>query len=258
MPIARRWSARASPTVIFCHEGRERRDSGERGTDVNILLSSLSDPIWQVGGVAIVLAALGLILAVRTRDGGRATHQMRRDTYRVLLLCLVAWLVLSGGVIVGHVTSASPSGTSPSRTLSPPPTSAPTPLPTPTPEPSPTATPTLARSITQVLAAFCEDISARNYLMAWDQYTTALQKRHPEGEVATAWSHFDHCSVPDQSGDPSAWTILTLTTADGYTDRFGRSGDLDYRFTMTVENQVWKIAGVCEIVSEGCFAISWG
>jgi hypothetical protein len=124
--------------------------------------------------------------------------------------------------------------------------------------PTPTPTPRLARSITEVLAAFCGDISARNYLLAWNQYATALQKRHAFGEVAAAWSHFDHCSVPDQSGDPSAWTILTLTTAAGDTDRFGRSGDLDYRFTMAIENQAWKIAGVCEIMSEGCFAISWG
>ena len=46
--------------------------------------------------------------------------------------------------------------------------------------------------------------------------------------------------------------------AHGDTDRFGRSGDVDYRFTMGVEDKAWKITGVCDILSEGCFAVSWG
>jgi hypothetical protein len=35
-------------------------------------------------------------------------------------------------------------------------------------------------------------------------------------------------------------------------------GDVDYRFTMGVEDKVWKITGVCDILSEGCFAVNWG
>ena len=58
--------------------------------------------------------------------------------------------------------------------------------------------------------------------------------------------------------DPSALTILTLTFATGYTDRFGRSGDVDSRLTMGVEDTAWKITGICDILSEGCFAVSWG
>src|SRR5205807_10385908 len=69
---------------------------------------------------------------------------------------------------------------------------------------------------------------------------------------------YTRCTIPDQSGDPSALTILTLTFATGYTDRFGRSGDVDYRLTMGVQNNAWKITGVCDILSEGCFAVSWG
>ena len=49
-----------------------------------------------------------------------------------------------------------------------------------------------------------------------------------------------------------------LTFASGSTDRFGRSGDVSYRLTMGVEDQAWKITGACDILSEGCFAFSWG
>ena len=77
-------------------------------------------------------------------------------------------------------------------------------------------------------------------------------------ETFAAWGKFTRCSIPDQSGDPSAFTVLTLTFARGYTDRFGRTGDVDYRFTMGEENQAWKITGVCDILSEGCYAVSWG
>jgi len=49
-----------------------------------------------------------------------------------------------------------------------------------------------------------------------------------------------------------------LTLGSGYTDRFARSGDINYRFTMGIEQQAWQITGVCEIYSEGCFDITWG
>jgi len=66
------------------------------------------------------------------------------------------------------------------------------------------------------------------------------------------------CAIPEQGADPSALTILTLTLADGYTDRIGRTGDIDYRFTMCVEQHAWKITKVCEIIAKGCFDVSWG
>src|SRR5216683_1467627 len=93
---------------------------------------------------------------------------------------------------------------------------------------------------------------------AWNQYAHSLQQTHPQPETFAAWRKFTRCTIPDQSGDPSALTVLTLTFAHGYTDRFGRSEDVDYRFTMGVEDVTWKITGVCDILSEGCFAVSWG
>ena len=122
---------------------------------------------------------------------------------------------------------------------------------TPTSIPIPTPTPRLAHSMTQVLTMFCDAITTQDDQTAWNQYARSLQHMHPQAETFAAWRKFTRCSIPDQSGDPSALTILTLTFATGYTDRFGRSGDVDYRFTMGVENQAWKITGVCDILSEG-------
>ena len=31
-----------------------------------------------------------------------------------------------------------------------------------------------------------------------------------------------------------------------------------YKLTMQVEHEIWKIAQVCYIMSEGCFVMSWG
>ena len=105
---------------------------------------------------------------------------------------------------------------------------------------------------------FCDAITTRDYQMAWNQYARSLQHMHPQLETFAAWRTLTHCTIPDQNGDPSALTILTLTFATGNTDRFGRGGDVDYRFTMEVKDQAWKITGVCDIMSEGCFAVSWG
>src|SRR5213082_1651322 len=192
---------------------------------MNLLLNTLGDPIWQVLALVITLAAPVLIVAVRTRDV-HATAQQRS------------------------------SSTAPS----PVPTMAPTPSPTSTPTsiPTPTPTPRLAHSMTQVLTTFCDAITIQDYQTAWNQYARSLQQTHPQPETFAAWRRYTRCTIPDQSGDPSALTILTLTFATGYTDRFGRSGDVDYRLTMGVEDTAWKITGVCDILSEGCFAVSWG
>jgi len=113
-------------------------------------------------------------------------------------------------------------------------------------------------SITQVLVTFCEAINHQDYQTAWNEYARSLQHKHPKPDVVAAWRRFIRCSIPDQSADPSALDTLTLTLGSGYTDRFGRSGDINYRFTMEIEQQAWRITGVCEIYSEGCFDITWG
>ncbi len=214
---------------------------------MNIFLATLGDPIWQILTLILVLALPVVIVAVRTRDVHAPADKKRQETRRVLLLCLIVFVLMSGGEILFHAQQASPPLVA-SRVFSSIPTSGPTAAPTPPSDPSlgPTPTPRLARSITQMLTTFCDAITTQDYQTAWNQYALA------------AWRKFTRCTIPDQSGDPSALTILTLTFASGYTDRFGRNGDVDYRFTMGVEDHAWKITGVCDIMSEGCFAVSWG
>ncbi len=226
---------------------------------MNILLNTLGDPIWQILTVILVLALPVGIVAVRTRDGHASADQKRRETRRVLLLCLLVFALLSGGELLFHARQASPPQVA-SRVVSSIPTSRPTAAPTPTsdPSPGPTPTPRLARSVTQVLTTFCHAIATRNYQTAWNQYARSLQQTHPQAETFAAWREYTTCTIPEQSGDPSALTILTLTFAPGSTDRFGRSGDVDYRLTMTDEDARWKIASVCDIMAEGCFPVRWG
>jgi len=226
---------------------------------MNLLLATFGDPVWQILTVILVLALPVGIVAVRTGDVHTSTDKKRRQTRLVLLLCVIIFVLLSGGEILFHAQQVSPPQVA-SRVFSAIPTRGPTAAPTPAsdPSPSPTPTPRLAHSITQVLTTFCDAITTRDYQTAWKQYARSLQQTHPEPETFAAWSKFTRCSIPDQSGDPSALTILTLTFAQGYTDRFGRSGDVDYRFSMTDEDALWKIAGVCDIMAEGCFPVSWG
>ena len=226
---------------------------------MNILLNTLGDPIWQVLALVITLAVPVLIVVVRTRDMHASEQQKRRDTLIMLWVWLATFLLMSGVLVALHLPDAAPQGTSstapspvPTMVLPPSPTSTPTSIPTPTP------TPRLAHSITQVLTTFCDAITTRDYQTAWNLYARSLQHMHPQSETFAAWRTLTHCTIPDQSGDPSALTILTLTFATGNTDRFGRGGDVDYRFTMGVEDQAWKITRVCDIMSEGCFAVSWG
>ncbi|OLB42673.1 MAG: hypothetical protein AUG45_12475 [Ktedonobacter sp. 13_1_20CM_3_54_15] len=222
---------------------------------MNILLNTLSDPVWQVLALVITLAAPVLIVAVRTRDVHASEQQKRRDTLTVLRVWLATLLLMSGVAVALHLPDAAPLRTS---STAPSPVPTPSPTPSPTSIPTPTPTPRLARSITQVLMTFCDAITSQDYQTAWNQYANSLQHTHPQPETFAAWRKFTRCIIPDQSGDPSALSVLTLTFANGYTDRFRRSGDVDYRLTMGVEDQAWKITGVCDILSEGCFAVSWG
>jgi hypothetical protein len=226
---------------------------------MNILLNTLGDPTWQVLALVVTFATPVLIVVVRTRDVHASAQQKRRETLAMLWVWLATFLLMSGVLVALHLPDAAPQRTS-STAPSPVPTTAPPPSPTSTPTsiPTPTPTPRLAHSITQVLTMFCDAITTRDYPLAWNQYARSLQHTHPQLETFAAWRKYTGCTIPDQSGDPSALTILTLTFATGYTDRFGRSGDVDYRFTMGVEDHAWKITGVCDILSEGCFAVSWG
>jgi hypothetical protein len=226
---------------------------------MNILLNTLGDPIWQVLALVITLAAPVLIVAVRTRNVHASAQQKRRGTLIILRVWLAAFLLMSGVAVALHLPNGAPQRTSSAAPTSVP-TMAPPSSPTSTPTSVPTSTPTprLARSMTQVLTTFCDAITTQDYQTAWNQYARSLQQTHPQAATFAAWRKFTRCTIPDQSDDPSALTVLTLTFVHGYTDRFGRSGDVDYRFTMGVEDVAWKMTGVCDILSEGCFAVSWG
>ena len=109
-----------------------------------------------------------------------------------------------------------------------------------------------------LLTTFCDAITTQDEQTAWNQYARAPQHTHQQPETFAAWRKLTRYTIPDQGGDPSALTFLTLTFAHGYTDGFGRSGKVDYRLTMGVQDRAWKMTGVCAILSEGCFAVSWG
>lgn len=218
----------------------------------------LSDPIFQVGIFGVLVGSIAGLLLLRTQVAHHPVA-VARGTRLVLVLGVLSLLLLTGWAGwdarptqgSGHlVSSASSAGSSASPST--------VPTATPTEAPSPTSTPRLARSITQVLTAFCQAITARNYQAAWSLYAQSLQHRHSYTGVVAAWSKYQHCSIPEQGYDPDAIELLTLTLAPGMHDQYGYTGDTDERFTMGIQAQAWKITSVCHVVSEGCFALVWG
>ena len=73
---------------------------------MNILLNTLSDPVWQVLALVITLAAPVLIVAVRTRDVHASEQQKRRDTLTVLRVWLATLLLMSGVAVALHLPDA--------------------------------------------------------------------------------------------------------------------------------------------------------
>src|SRR5260370_36254124 len=131
---------------------------------MNILLKTLGDPIWQVLALVITLAAPVLIVVVRTRDEYTSEQQKRRDTLTMLWVWLATFLLMSGVVVALHLPDAAPQRTSstapsPVPTMAPPPspTSTPTSIPTPTPTPLPSLTLSPALALTTVCVTINED-----------------------------------------------------------------------------------------------------
>src|SRR5256885_12739122 len=117
---------------------------------MHVLMESLGDPIWQIGGGIILLAALVLILALRSPEVHLAPQHQWFLTRLMLLLYLSCFLVLSAGVLFFHganaASTSSPAVTQPtSATAAPhgglPPTPAPSPSPPPPPSPTPSPIP---------------------------------------------------------------------------------------------------------------------
>src|SRR6266481_9351150 len=73
---------------------------------MNILLNTLSDPIWQIGGGIMLLAALVLILALRSPEVHLSPWHQWLWTRITGLMCLSLFLVLSAGVVLFHGANA--------------------------------------------------------------------------------------------------------------------------------------------------------
>jgi hypothetical protein len=132
---------------------------------MNIFLNTLGDPIWQVLTLVITLAALVLIVAVRTHDMHASEQQKRRDTRAILRVWLATFLLMSGVALALHLSDNAPQRTSSTAPV-PTPSAAHAPASTPTSIPTPTPTPQLAHSITQILTTFCDAITSQDYQTA--------------------------------------------------------------------------------------------
>ncbi len=79
---------------------------------MNVILESLGDPIWQIGGGIIILATLVLILVLRSPDMHLSPRHQWLLTRITLLVCLSLFLALSAGVVLFHGANATLSGAS--------------------------------------------------------------------------------------------------------------------------------------------------
>lgn len=227
---------------------------------MTILLSMLSDPIWQIGEGIILLATPVLILALRSPDVHLSPRHQRLGTRITLLVCLSLFLVLSAGVMLFHganaaaiLTSEVPQPTSAAASShggsSPSSTSIPSPTPLPSPSPSPTSIPSLTPSPAQVLRTFCDAIDRHDTNRAWEQYAHTLQKERATPPPRLFRITIVHCSINEVS-DSSATGFLLLKTIgpNGYTDDYERP----FQFTLSVERGAWKITQIGRCLSDGC------
>ncbi len=109
---------------------------------MNLIAQSLGDPIWQIGGGIILLAALVLLLALRSPEIHLSPWHQWLWTRILLLVCFSLFLVLSAGVVLSHganaASTAVPAGSQPSSaTASPHSDSSPSPTPFPGSPPGP-------------------------------------------------------------------------------------------------------------------------
>ncbi len=217
---------------------------------MNVILESLGDPIWQIGGGIILLAALVLILVLRSPEVHLAPRHQWFLTRLTGLLCLSFFLVLSAGVLLFHGANAA-STTAPAVTR---PSSA-TASPhgglshTPVPSPSPTPFPSLTPSPAQVLTTFCDAINQQDLNTAWGQYAKALQRERTALPAPSTRITIVHCRV-DRVSDKSATGFLLLKTIGpyGYTDDYERP----FQLTLSEEAGAWKIAQIARCLADGC------
>src|SRR5690348_15930336 len=108
---------------------------------IAIIVESLLDPLWQIGGGILVVAALMLIVALRSPEMRLSAAHKQRGTVLVLVSALCCVLILSGATLWSHAAQAA-SGVASTRQVHPSsPALSPTRLPTPRPTPQPSPTP---------------------------------------------------------------------------------------------------------------------
>ena len=227
---------------------------------MNVILESLGDPIWQIGGGIIMLAVLVLILALRSPEVHLSPRHQWLWTRFMLLGGLSLFLVLSAGVVLFHgahaaptvvsaVTQPSSTAASPHSGLLPTSTSIPSLTPLPSPSPSPTPFPRLTPSPAQVLTTFCDAIDRHDLTTAWGRYAQVLQKERAVPPPPSTRITIVHCRV-DQVSDISATGFLLLKTIGpyGYSDDYERP----FQFTLSVEAGAWKITQIARCLADGC------
>jgi hypothetical protein len=151
---------------------------------MNPLLATFGDPIWQIGGGISLLAALVLLLAMRSPELHLSAWHQWLWTRNTLLVCLSLFLVLSAGVVLFHganavstvgptVTRSASATAAPGGASSPQAASLVSPTSLPSPSLSPTLFPRLVPSLSQVLTMFCEAINQPDLNTAWEAYAQA-------------------------------------------------------------------------------------
>jgi hypothetical protein len=110
------------------------------------------------------------------------------------------------------------------------------------------------------MSTFCDAWNAGKSLVAWEQYSTALQQKHSQQQIYAGWRSFTYCRVTDQSAEPTVFTVIALKLAPsanslGSTGEY--QGEVFFEFADGIENQQWKITSICQIIAESCDPIDW-
>ncbi|MFL5664551.1 MAG: hypothetical protein ACJ8BW_24865 [Ktedonobacteraceae bacterium] len=219
---------------------------------MNVIVESLGDPIWQIGGGILLLATLVLLLAVRSPEIHLSPWHQWLWTRITLLVCFSLFLVLSAGVVLFHEANAAstvvPEATQPASATAVPRGSSSS-TSTSMASPTPTPFPRLVPRPSQVLTTFCYAIDRQDLNTAWAQYAQALQRERTAPPPFLVRITIVHCRVDDVS-DTSATGLLLLKTIgpNGY----GNDYERDFQFTLSVEDGAWKIAQIARCFADGC------
>ncbi len=174
-----------------------------------MIMESLGDPVWQIGGGIILLAALVLILALRSPEVHLAPQHQWFLTRLLLLVCFSCFLVLSAGVLLFHganaASTAEPLVTQPTSATAAPhgglsPTSVPSLSPTPMPSPSPTPSVSCPDSLA---SAGAHDL-LRCHQPARSEYGLGAVRKSPAkgaGNPSTLPGPHHDCPLPAGAGE---------------------------------------------------------